>query len=63
MFGIAVLMVAGGIWSLDASFTARGYYSMVRRTRFIRFFFHALFALRVIGGASSDVWTVAGITE
>ncbi|WP_417806924.1 YiaA/YiaB family inner membrane protein [Thioclava sp.] len=28
MFAIAVLMMAGGIWSLDASFTAKGYYSM-----------------------------------
>ncbi|KEP68704.1 hypothetical protein FGG78_04205 [Thioclava sp. BHET1] len=28
MFGIAVLMMAGGIWSLQASFTAKGYYAM-----------------------------------
>lgn len=28
MFAIAVLMMAGGIWSLDASFTAKGYYAM-----------------------------------
>lgn len=28
MFGIAVVMMAGGIWSLDASFTAKGYYTM-----------------------------------
>lgn len=28
MFGIAVVMMAGGIWSLEASFTAKGYYSM-----------------------------------
>ncbi|MCR9147909.1 MAG: YiaA/YiaB family inner membrane protein [Rhodobacteraceae bacterium] len=28
MFSIAVLMMAGGIWSLDASFTAKGYYAM-----------------------------------
>lgn len=28
MFSIAVLMMAGGIWSLEASFTAKGYYAM-----------------------------------
>lgn len=28
MFTIAVLMMAGGIWSLEASFTAKGYYAM-----------------------------------
>lgn len=28
MFGIAVVMMAGGIWALDASFTAKGYYAM-----------------------------------
>ncbi len=27
-FGIAVLMMAGGIWSLEASFSAKGYYAM-----------------------------------
>jgi hypothetical protein len=28
MFTIAVIMMAGGIWSLEASFTAKGYYAM-----------------------------------
>jgi hypothetical protein len=28
MFAIAVIMMAGGIWSLEASFTAKGYYAM-----------------------------------
>ena len=28
MFGFAVVMMAGGIWSLQASFTAKGYYAM-----------------------------------
>ncbi|MDA5095855.1 YiaA/YiaB family inner membrane protein [Aliiroseovarius sp. KMU-50] len=28
MFTIAVVMMAGGIWSLQASFTAKGYYAM-----------------------------------
>lgn len=28
MFGFAVVMMAGGIWSLEASFTAKGYYAM-----------------------------------
>ncbi len=27
-FGIAVVMMAGGIWSLEASFSAKGYYAM-----------------------------------
>ncbi|SCZ68534.1 YiaA/YiaB family inner membrane protein [Epibacterium ulvae] len=28
MFAIATVMMAGGIWSLQASFTAKGYYAM-----------------------------------
>jgi hypothetical protein len=28
MFAIAVVMMAGGIWSLQASFTAKGFYAM-----------------------------------
>ncbi len=28
MFAIASVMMAGGIWSLQASFTAKGYYAM-----------------------------------
>ncbi|CUH75865.1 YiaA/YiaB family inner membrane protein [Tropicibacter naphthalenivorans] len=28
MFGTAAVMMAGGIWSLDASFSAKGYYAM-----------------------------------
>ncbi|MFV0382474.1 YiaA/YiaB family inner membrane protein [Paracoccus sp. (in: a-proteobacteria)] len=28
MFVVAVIMMAGGIWSLEASFTAKGYYAM-----------------------------------
>ncbi len=28
MFAIAAVMMAGGIWSLQASFTAKGYYAM-----------------------------------
>lgn len=28
MFTISVMMMAGGIWSLQASFTAKGYYMM-----------------------------------
>lgn len=28
MFAIASIMMAGGIWSLQASFTAKGYYAM-----------------------------------
>ena len=27
-FGVAVVMMAGGIWSLEASFSAKGYYAM-----------------------------------
>ncbi len=27
-FGIAAVMMAGGIWSLEASFSAKGYYAM-----------------------------------
>ncbi|TRD15789.1 YiaA/YiaB family inner membrane protein [Palleronia caenipelagi] len=27
-FAIAALMMAGGIWSLEASFSAKGYYAM-----------------------------------
>ncbi len=27
-FAIAVVMMAGGIWSLEASFSAKGYYAM-----------------------------------
>lgn len=27
-FSIAALMMAGGIWSLEASFSAKGYYAM-----------------------------------
>lgn len=28
MFTIAAVMMAGGIWSLEASFSAKGYYAM-----------------------------------
>ena len=27
-FGVAALMMAGGIWFMDASFTAKGFYAM-----------------------------------
>jgi hypothetical protein len=27
-FAVAALMMAGGIWSLEASFSAKGYYAM-----------------------------------
>ena len=32
MYPIAAGMMAGGIWSLEASFSAKGYYAMARDT-------------------------------